>query len=166
MRSRQPPEFLRSCEAAIRWAKKNGPEADDEWYEQEIEERACDYSDFAESAFNHDKIVLYRAIALPSIDFIEWDRLGKAWSRYRSGASPQGTIPYKRHETSIFVLEGLVDPADVDWEWGFYSFLVYGEDQWEVAIKNRSQVEIVSVNGDKVHVIGNTGIQKYDEWIR
>ena len=57
---------------------------------------------------------------------------------------------------------GEIAPRHVDWEYGFTSFMYYGEDQWEISLENNSPVAIVALLGAYERdfdppILGNTG---------
>lgn len=63
------------------------------------------------------------------------------------------------------ILTGVVRPTDVDWEYGFTSFMIYGEDQWEVSLLSHSPVLVTHLDGRKLHppVEGTTGTAR-ESW--
>jgi len=45
-----------------------------------------------------------------------------------------------------YILEGNINPKNIDWEYGFHSFIWYGEDQWECALNKGANVKIIAIN--------------------
>ncbi len=152
------PAFLRSGEAAWRWARAHTDvlsalKIDDfevDAVEQIFRDRADVYARFARSLEGHETIELYRAIAIPAHAdphaAIEFRCLGKSWSRYArctgiyNGPSFQG----KHREV---VVRAEAPTRGIDWPFGFTSFLFYGEDQWEVSLKPHTRLVVHAVDG-------------------
>ena len=168
------PPFLASFDAAMRWIgrhRKRAGYADwaDEraWHVEqaneraEWEERAADYSAFAKEAYRAGRITVYRAVRLPKSHDgtypLDLQCLGKSWSRYRKTSGVYGWAPGPGDELLIV---GRVSPRDVDWEYGFHSFLYYGTDQWEVSLLEHSAVEV-----ERVEVRTVRGRWTGDGWI-
>ena len=159
------PAFLRSGDAAWRWAQENvdlSYEDDPETEEREraeYEDRANTYAFFAEYAYKAGFIVVYRMVRVQSIDAVNIRSLGKAWSKTLRGAGVYGAAPADGVDVLI---KGRVSPQYVDWEYGFTSFMYYGESQWEVSLVARAPVEVLAI-GDRVldpPVMGSTGDAK------
>jgi hypothetical protein len=93
--------------------------------------------------------------------------LGKAWSATYGGAGVYGSVAHYSENLADVIIEGRVMPEHVDWEYGYTSFLYYGEDQWEVILLTDSPVEVVKINGVELdpHVLGSTG-PAGEEWLR
>lgn len=163
------PKFLSSVSAAVRYLKKNvdveghygDDEIDDEEIEAELASIASEYVDFAEDAYSAGAVRIWRAVTVPSVDSIELDNLGKYWSKERSGARTQGSVPYKAPRSHLMevVIEGVVLPQHIDWEHGFESFFYYGEDQWEVALDSDAPVLIYAIGRERFDppLEGNSG---------
>lgn len=68
-----------------------------------------------------------------------------------------GTSTLRTWDTHV--IEGRVNPKYIDWEYGFTSFMYYGEDQWEVSLLANTPVEIVAMNDEYLArpIEGNTG---------
>ena len=137
---------------------------------EEIDEQALwddvsEYVSFAQyAAYENEPIELYRALELEVKHgklLLNVGCLGKAWSRYRSGAGVYGIVPHERgkKETAKIVIAAMVTPKDVDWEYGLQSFLYYGQDQWEISVKQNKKVLLVEVDGRRLEpsVRANTG---------
>lgn len=156
------PDFLASGSAAIEWAEQNHNALwDDEFVREELEGWAWKYSEFARSAYRDGSIVVYRAVRVPVIHGtaeVNFDCAGKAWSKERRGAEPYNAGLIKRGEKDV-VIQGVVEPTDVDWEYGFHSFLYYGPEQWEVSMIEGSPVLVTHVDDVKLPmpIEANTG---------
>ena len=175
MRHLKVPKFLSNSASALRWAKKNigdingyidgmneaQPGLGDEFYGRQAEA----YSDFAKEAYDDGHVVIYRAIQVPEINQISWTNLGKSWSRTIEGVGVYGIIPYEQVPLREVLLQGTVKPKDIDWEFGFTSFMYYGEDQWEVSMLPNVPVLVTHVDYDELPqpVLGNTGPAK-ESW--
>lgn len=172
MRHRKVPGFLRDANAAFRWAKRNVGDIKDDVDEMNKEEpslgdefyghRAAAYSDFTNEAYRNGQVVIYRAIQVPvlnGIPQISWSNLGKSWSRTTGGVGVYGIIPYGEVPLREVLLQGTVKPQDIDWEYGFASFMYYGEDQWEVSMLSHSPVVVTHVDYDQLpdHILGDVG---------
>jgi hypothetical protein len=53
----------------------------------------------------------------------------------------------------------------LDWEYGFNSFMYYGEDQWEISLKQNKDITITHIDDQalKEPVVANTG-KSGEEW--
>ena len=159
-RHRKVPVFLRDGESAFRWARKHVDIEEDTY--GLYEDRASTYSDFAHDAFRHGYVVVYRMVRVPRIGDtwqIDMSCLGKAWSKERRGAGVYGMVPEDLESTGDILLTATVSAGDIDWEYGFTSFLYYGEDQWEVSMLPDSPVLLTHVAEEELGepVVGSTG---------
>jgi hypothetical protein len=50
----------------------------------------------------------------------------------------------------MFILNAIVKTEDIDWEQGFYSFLAYGESQFECYMKKGSECLITHINDEEL----------------
>ena len=134
---------------------------------KDIDERALwndvsEYISEAQSiAYQNEPIELYRALELEEKNgkvLLSVACLGKAWSRYRHGAGVYGHTP-KRTKSVKVVIAALFKPKDIDWEYGLQSFLYYGQDQWEISVKQNKPVLLVEVADRRLEppVKANTG---------
>jgi len=139
-RHRMVPAFLRTTRAAATWAKKNVDTDDDD----ELWARARTYVDFAYDAYSKGTVTVWRAVKIPPGTTPNLQCLGKAWSYRRGGAGVYGMVPYQG-PLEVWVVEGRVRPADIDWEYGFTSFVYYGEEQAEVSMHDHSPVLVTSI---------------------
>jgi hypothetical protein len=57
------------------------------------------------------------------------------------------------------VIQGLISPQDIDWEYGFVSFMSYGEEQWEFSVKKHVPITITHIDDKKLPepILGNSG---------
>lgn len=171
------PTFLSSGDAALRWASENisdfdsGSSSDDEAaaLRQINEERADEYSHFAWRAFRDDgPITIYRAIAVPmrsdGAPNISFEALGTSWSRRRSGANVYNPVGHEGELVTV-VLTGQISPSDIDWEFGFESFMIYGPDQWEVAALPDAPILVTHIDDDALPepIAGNSG-SEIERW--
>jgi hypothetical protein len=179
------PAFLASHEAAVAWALEwvdvdvGEAKTLDDLYElmddedadyemraaaESIIDAASDYSDFAGEAYRRgEPLTVYRAVRVVDAPAIRLDRLGKYWSRFRSGAQVLGSVHDSEAKTDV-ILTGLILPDDVDWAHGFVSYCYYGDDQWEVPALADAPVTVLAVDGipQDQPVLGNTGPFEHD----
>jgi hypothetical protein len=156
MRYRTVPSFLRTTEAAAKWAEKNidtslfdepDPIEENRYeYAPGLWERADAYVDFARHAYREGSVTVWRAVKIPLGTTPNFQCLGKAWSYERHGAGVYGLVPHKG-ELETVVLEGRVRAQDIDWAYGFTSFVYYGEDQSEVSMHDHSPVLVTRMTG-------------------
>lgn len=147
-------------------------------YESELSvygDRIGTYMDACETAIKNwnahgQPVTIYRAIVTKKkggAPYINIKSLGKAWSIERDGARPQNPEkpPKWAGPKIVAVIQGKVSPADVDWEYGFESFLHYGESQWEFSVKAHVPIEITHIDDKKISppVMGNSG-DAQEEW--
>lgn len=170
------PKFLATPEAALKWARAHLDieiDVDDpelrEIYEDDQEQWAALYSQFANDAYAAGAVPVHRAIALANLKQLDWDCLGKHWSRYIESADVYGLVPRgARRSLEKVVVSAVVDPEDIDWEYGFASFMYYGPEQWEVSLLSDSDVIVTHVNGEPLDPpiegsSGPAGESWYDE---
>lgn len=161
------PDFLATPEAALEWARDHldievtvqDPTLR-EIYEDDQEHWAALYSEFAREAYRAGAIPVHRAVALQNLSQLDWECLGKHWSRYEESADVYGLVPRGvRGSLHKIVITAVVDPEDVDWEYGFASFMYYGPEQWEVSLLADSDVIVTHINGEPLEppVEGSSG---------
>lgn len=157
------PTFLSSGSSAVRWAKRHVADLDWDNDGEVLEEWAFEYADFARQAWRDGRIEVYRAVAVPSHEKIRFDKLGKSWSYDRRGVGVYNKI-VGEGEREV-VLTAVVRPEDVDWEFGFTSFMYYGPDQSEVSMNRHAPVEVIAVDGKALAepVRGSTG-DSHESW--
>jgi len=167
-RSHDVPAFLRTPEAAARWAEKNTNVDTDEFeYETSLYNNASEYSRFAREAYRRGTIPVWRMVQVPRGTMPNLHCLGRAWAYQPEGVGVYGTNPYAgRSDLEKVVMEGRVQARDVDWEYGFTSFIYYGEDQSEVSIHDHSPILIVKIGKDRFDppLRGMSGTTPYDVW--
>lgn len=136
--------------AAKEWAYENVndlPEEGDS-YREITDQRISDYVDKYHSIKGKPSIEIYRAVSLDKIEDLDLKAVGTHWSFEKEGTGTYGlTGPRKKH---TFVLIGKANPKDIDWEYGFTSFLYYGTEQWECALETGSQILITHIDGKKL----------------
>ncbi len=146
------PAFLQSEEAAYRWALRN-TDVGNQWDDEEdgrrdLRRAARRYIAKASEIERRGWARLWRAVTIPAggdpVAFIDWRCVGKAWSAELQGAGTQGMVPY-RGEVQRVVLEARVRARDIDWAYGFTSFVYYGESQWEVSLKQHAPVRVEAI---------------------
>lgn len=171
-RSRDPisalPRFLRTTgTAAWRWALQNTAldfDTDRDYRERapEYRERARTYADRAQRIARDGSAEICRAIAVPADrpwrETVRLDCLGKAWSAERCGAGVYGMVPYDVPTREVHLV-GRVAASDIDWAYGFESFLIYGEDQWEISLRENARVTLTEVDGERLRppLVGSSG---------
>jgi hypothetical protein len=185
------PDFLESQESAAAWALENvdvdvgaaktlddlyellddpaDPDEDYHLFEQQADaeriiDAAADYSAFAREVYSRgEPITGYRAVRVVGATTVRLDRLGKYWSRFRSGAQVLGRVPDLEAKTDV-ILTGLILPDDVDWAHGFVSYCYYGSDQWEVPALADAPITVLAVDDvlQEPPVLGNTGPFEHD----
>jgi len=162
-RYRDVPPFLRDGSAAFRWAKRH---LDLDEYAMDTEDRAALYSDFAHDAYNAGRVQIYRAILIRQNGrpHIRFDCLGKAWSRVYEGAGVYNPTPAVGNGQTV-VLTGIVNPYDIDWEYGFASFVYYGEDQWEVSLLPKTPVLVTHIDDDRIEPVKGSSGTAGESWM-
>ena len=150
----------------MKWAESHvdlSIDEDDEFVaraqREDYENRAYAYSAFAVDAARRPSIVLYRMICVPSAQDIQLHNLGKAWSKTPRGAGCYGMSHHPRDKARDILVEAEVRTKDIDWAYGFTSFMYYGEDQWEVSVNPNAPVLVRAINGKRYDppLKGNTG---------
>jgi len=112
----------------------------------DIEELIYEYVSKFNDVKNEDEIQIYRLIRLDNIKQLELNHIGEYWSFEETGVGDYGSGRREFKGNKKFVLTGLVNPNDIDWEHGFYSFLFY-PDQDECALKSGANVKITEIDG-------------------
>ena len=136
---------LRDYEKAKAWAQVNL----DEYENDDHDERVREYVERYAMYYPGDEVELYRMVMLDSFEDLDVENVGIYWSFERSGAGYYGgsNRRYKKvREGKPFTLTGTVQVRDIDWEHGFVSYLYYGDEQWECALRDESPVKITHVN--------------------
>jgi hypothetical protein len=115
----------------------------------DVEELIYEYVSKYNNVKNEDFIEIYRLIRLDNINQLELDNIGEYWSFEETGVGDYGSGRREFKGNKKFVLTGLVEPSNIDWEHGFYSFLFY-PDQDECALKAGTNVKITEINGQEL----------------
>jgi hypothetical protein len=164
------PAFLRNGDTALDWAKNNLDLSIDDGDEdvaaiqtQDYENKAYAYSYFASYAAKSKVLPVYRMICVPRVEDIQLHNLGKAWSKEKRGAGCYGHGGPKGSRDIL--VEGIVQTKDIDWAYGFASFMTYGQEQWEVSMDEDSPVLVTAIDGKKYDppLKGSTG-HAQEEW--
>jgi hypothetical protein len=127
---------------------EDGDDLDYDYYAggMDIEELIYEYVSKFNDVKKEDEIQIYRLIRLDNIKQLELNDIGEYWSFEESGVGDYGSGRRDFKGDKMFVLTGLVNPKDIDWEHGFYSFLFY-PDQHECALLSGANVKIIEING-------------------
>ena len=143
---------LTDAAAALAWARRHVPDAfperADTPYHSALDQmaagRAAEYAELHRLATRGGPVRLWRAVRLESIGDLDASRVGNHWSFTPGGAGQQqGPEGFGR----IHVLSAETDPANIDWEYGFASYMHYGADQSEAALLPGSEV-VTHVDGE------------------
>ena len=154
--------FLLNYESATKYAYENIDDVadcfDSHHKEQNIQTKFCfeNYIDRIESYVDkynklkkENEVKIYRLVKLDSISDLDINEIGKHWSFEKSGVGSYGGMHPKRDMEKTgkpYVLTAIISPKDIDWVYGFSSFIWYGEDQWECALMPKTQVLIIKIN--------------------
>lgn len=149
---RKVPKFLRDARSAFRWARRNVdlnyPDSEDRdqvrWADSDYRDLANDYAWFAREVYRKGEVTIYRKVRLLPGEEVNLHHLGKAWSRVPEGAGVYGMAPREGRDVLI---TGIVRAKDIDWSYGFTSFMAYGRDQWEVSLLPHVPVTVVAIGG-------------------
>ena len=121
----------------------------DSYTGMDIEEIIYDYVYLYNSVISKDEIEIYRLIRLNSIEELELDNIGEYWSFNEKGVGDYGSGRREFKGEKKYVFTGIINPDDIDWESGFYSFIYY-PNQYECNLKNNVSVLITEINGIKL----------------
>lgn len=155
--------FLKNYETAKRYAYENiddvaeafdeyneNPEDINNSYRKDKYVELIDlYVDKYNELKNNNNVTIYRLIKLNSLNDLDANNIGKHWSFEKSGVGAYGEQHPNRGMMKTgksYILEGLVDSKNIDWIYGFNSFVWYGEDQWECALNKGAIVKILKIN--------------------
>jgi hypothetical protein len=147
---------LTDADAALSWAREHVPDAFPERADtpyhsalyQMAAGRAAEYAEFHDLATRGGPVRLWRAVRLESIGDLDTEKIGNHWSFTPEGAGQQqGPEGFGR----IHVLSAETDPANIDWAYGFTSYMHYGADQSEAALLPGSEVLVTRVDGEPVN---------------
>lgn len=157
-----PAPFLETPESAWEWVKNN-VDIDIKYVDVDMEnisnydksllneymEKSEMYSDRYHRVKDEKTITIYRAIRIKTLNDINWDKIGTHWSFERRGA---GVYANTLLNTKDVVLTGIIEPKYIDWPYCFTSFIYYGTDQWECALKYGSPVQITHIDNTPVNI--------------
>jgi len=90
-------------------------------------------------------ITVYRAVVLENISKLDFNNIGIHWSFEKDGAGAYGLNRDMKENEKEYILTAKINPKDIDWEYGFTSFMYYGEDQWECAVDGK--VTVIAIDG-------------------
>ena len=166
--------FLSDPDLALAWAMENvdlsySPEDLEEAEERDRDyiaailsqymERATSYSDMYNEVIFKSSVTLYRALVIKvdpnlphhegNVRAINWDNLGTHWSFKLDRAGPYGFSGSDKGMVNI-VIKGSVSPGSIDWEYGFTSFMYYGEDQWECALDDDAPIKVTHLGDQQI----------------
>jgi hypothetical protein len=161
-------KFLSSYESAEEYAYDNigdVAEAFDEYKEKPDDIRAeYSYNQYVErielyvdkynELKNENTITIYRLVKLDSISDLDLNDIGMHWSFEKDGVGDYGGHHPKQSyykDPKSYVLTGYANPDDIDWIYGFNSFIWYGEEQWECALNTGAEVKIVEINDEELN---------------
>jgi hypothetical protein len=148
---------LSDAAGALAWARRHVPDAFPEMpgppesagyraaLDQMAAERAEEYADLHRLATGGGPVRLWRAVRLESIADLDTAKVGNHWSFAPAGAGQQqGPEGFGR----IHVLTAETDPGNIDWEYGFASYMHYGAEQSEAALLPDSEVLVTHADGE------------------
>lgn len=145
---------LSNSSSAYRWASENvdgvNPEENDAHTNQMYRDRVNDYCYKYRSIMAQATIELYRAVVLADISELRTNEIGTHWSFEKSGAGAYGLNRQQQSHEKEHVLTGTAKTKDIDWEYGFTSFLWYGQDQWECALNPGADVVVTAIDDSKL----------------
>lgn len=95
------------------------------------------------------EITIYRLLRLNTIDDLELNDIGEYWSFDKSGVGDYGSGRRKFKGESKFILTGLTNPKNIDWEDGFRHYLNYPSEQ-ECELKSGTRVKIIAIDDVKL----------------
>jgi hypothetical protein len=144
--------FFDAKERVQEIAEENGEEPPED---EELEEAVWDYLGdvvYADFALEVQKfttpIRIFRAVALTAVggvDTLRTHELGVYWTWDKYAAEPYwGGVEHPARETTTFVIEALVAPADVNWESTLIANMTRPEEK-EVTLREGAPVRVVAV---------------------
>jgi hypothetical protein len=136
---------------------KNNPNDIHAGYKRDKYKELIDlYVDKYNELKNQGEVIKYRMVKIDSIENLDITDIGKHWSFKKEGVGAYGEAHPNRGMMSNgkpFILTAEVDPKFIDWIYGFHSFIWYGEDQWECALVEGTQISIFKINDSEVSPI-------------
>ena len=162
------PDFLKTDDAAWTYVQTEldvfdeGPNAD--WSRREAKQRAEEYAWFARDTLHRGSLTVYRMVCVEGPAVIQTHNLGKSWSKEKSAAGCYGVNASQSGREIL--IEGIVQASNIDWVFGFTSFMYYGESQWEVSMDADAPVLVIAIDGKTYEspVAGNTGHGARERW--
>jgi hypothetical protein len=138
--------------------KEEGDSSSYNYYLEEIEE----YVDIYHGAKRKNEIEIYRALVLNSADDLDLNNIGKHWSFKKEGAGVYGgghPMAGMFKDGRSFLLTGIVNFKDIDWLYGFHSYVWYGESQSECALKEGAIIKVIAIDDQQLDnpIIGAVG---------
>lgn len=119
-------------------------------YDQYVD-RIQEYVDKYNELKNLSSVRIYRQVNLISINDLDINNIGMHWSFEKEGVGAYGEQHPNRgmmNKGKPFILEGTTTPNNIDWIYGFHSFIWYGDEQWEAALEKGSTVVIDKINNE------------------
>ena len=113
---------------------------------------------------NENVVTIYRLIKLNNLNDLDVEDIGKHWSFEKEGVGDYGSTHPKQTKgphSKSYILTANVNPQDIDWVYGFYSFIWYGEDQWECALNEGTNVQITAINDESLETKINAKVGKH-----
>jgi len=129
--------MLKENDNVIAWLYKNASESifnDDRTIDwkytylmtiDNLETLTNTYIEKYNEVISNDEIEVYRLIKLNTIKF-KFKNVGVFWSFDENGVGAYG-VGKKFTGNNTFILNAIIKTNDIDWEQGFYSFLLYGK---------------------------------------
>lgn len=149
-------------ESVYKWLKENAPDqffdestGEIDWSYRDpmtgdtIEDLINEYSGTYKEIMSQDEIEIYRMIMLDSIDDLNLKNVGVFWSFKKDGVGAYGLGKDYNGDTA-YTLTAIVDPNDINWEQGFYSFLAYGTSEYECYMNEGSKCLITHINDEEL----------------
>ena len=152
---------LNDSDSVINWLKKYGPESifDDDgninWEYtdtmtgDDLETLILLYKEKYNEIRNKSSIKIYRMLKLNTINDLDLNNVGVFWSFDENGVGAYG-VGHNYTGENTFILTAIVNTKDIDWEQGFYSFLLYGRSEFECYMKKGSICIITHINDEKL----------------
>jgi hypothetical protein len=148
--------------SVFEWVKENVPDVgidvDDESEEgysirltEEEEDRINEYCNKYADVINEPKIEIYRGVKLNNIKNLDLKDIGMYWTFEKECADYYGSGKREPPKNAkLYVLTGIINPKNIEWEHGLTSFIWYGPDQWECALEIGTPVTIIAIDDEKL----------------
>jgi hypothetical protein len=105
-----------------------------------------EYMNIYEKISNEDEIEVYRLVKLNTIEDLDLSCVGVYWSFKKEGVGDYGGKGRKFTGDKSFVLNATINTSDINWEYGFYSFLTFGLTEFECCMNDASECLITHIN--------------------